>query len=476
MEQAVTFTCFSPHPPIIVPEIGRDRLNEVTQTVEGLRQVMRRLVAAAPDSVVVISPHAPRDPRSFSAYTGPRLRGDFAPFLAPHVEIEFPNDVPLLSRIATLCHDRGLSIWMIPAGRELDHGALVPLYFLREAGWTSSIVVFGLPFEIDIDRHFRFGACIAEAARQLHRKIALIASGDMSHRLTPDAPYEYHPRAHLYDERIVAAVASGAVDDILNIDPALRELAGEDTYQSLLVALGANGKKFHRPQVISYEGPFGVGYLTAILADFTGGETSQPGSGGGETDHEEDVSREVLTLARRAVETFLKEGKYLSPPTPVRGKLAERAGVFVSIKRRNGELRGCVGTVAPTQSTIAEEIIHNAVSAATRDPRFEPVRLDELDDLVFSVDILSPLEPVSGIQDLDPKRYGVMVESDDGRRGLLLPDLAGIDTAEQQVALAMRKANIPPTTPVRYYRFTVERISERHVSERTGNQQATEEQ
>ncbi len=472
MGQVVTFTCFSPHPPIIIPEIGRDRLNEVTQTVEGLRQVMHRLVAVTPDSVVVISPHAPRDPRSFSAYTGPRLRGDFAPFLAPHVELEFPNDVPLLSRIATLCHDRGISIWMIPAGRELDHGALVPLYFLREAGWTSSIVVFGLPFELDVDRHFRFGECIAEAARQLRRKIALIASGDMSHRLTPDAPYEYHPRAHLYDERIVAAVANGAVDDILNIDPALRELAGEDTYQSLLVALGANGRTFHHPRVISYEGPFGVGYLTAILADFAEDQAPQPGAQQGETGRQEDVKRDVLALARRAVETFLKEGRYLSPPAPVKGKLAERAGVFVSIKRRNGELRGCVGTVAPTRSTIAEEIIYNAVSAATRDPRFEPVRLDELDELIFSVDILSPLEPVSGIQDLDPKRYGVMVESEDGRRGLLLPDLPGIDTAEQQVALAMRKANLPPTAPVKYYRFTVERMSEHRVSEETGTDPA----
>ncbi|MBI3951567.1 MAG: hypothetical protein HY314_14040 [Acidobacteria bacterium] len=268
MEPAVVFTGLSPHPPVIIPDIGGERLDEVAKTVEGLKQVMQRLVASAPDVVVIISPHAPRDRRSFSAYTGLRLKGDFAAFRAPYIEVDIPNHVVLLSRIAALCHDAGISVWMIPAGRRLDHGALVPLYYLLEAGWRSPMVVMGLPFDLSVD-HLRFGECIAEAARQLDRRIALIASGDMSHRLTPDAPNEYHPRAHVYDEQVVAAVARGAADEILNIDPILRDLAGEDTYQSLLVALGATGRQFHKPKVYSYEGPFGVGYLTAVLADFT---------------------------------------------------------------------------------------------------------------------------------------------------------------------------------------------------------------
>lgn len=457
MEHAVVFTGLSPHPPVIIPDIGGERLDEVAKTVDGLRHVMQRLVASDPDAVVVISPHAPRDRNSFSAYTGARLKGDFAAFRAPFIEVDLPNQVILLSRIATVCQEAGLSIWMIPAGRRLDHGALVPLYFLREAGWTSSVVVLGLPFNLDVD-HFRFGECIAEAARQLDLQIALIASGDMSHRLTPDAPYEYHPRAHVYDERVVAAVAAGAVDDVLSLDPSLRDLAGEDTYQSLLVALGATGRQFHKPRVCSYEGPFGVGYLTAVLADFT----EDDGVAADPRDQSDDVAeKEIIELARRSVEFFLKENHVLTPPERGSGKLAERAGVFVSMKTRNGELRGCVGTVTPMRKNIAEEIIHNAVAAATEDSRFAPVQLDELPDLMFSVDILSPPEPVSDVSDLNPKRYGVMVESQDGRRGLLLPDLAGIDEVEQQVALAMRKAKIPPGTPVKYWRFTVDRITEK---------------
>ncbi|MCS6804153.1 MAG: class III extradiol dioxygenase subunit B-like domain-containing protein [Acidobacteriota bacterium] len=273
MEQAVVFVGLSPHPPVIIPEIGGERLSQVAKTVEGLRRVMQRLMAAAPDVVAIISPHAPRDQRGFTAYSGPRLRGGFAPFGFPKVSLDVPNDLTLLSRIAALCETAGIPLWMIPAGRQLDHGALVPLYYLEQAGWAASVIVLGLSYDLKPD-HLGFGSCLAEAAAQMNRRLAIIASGDMSHRLTPDAPYEYHPDAHLYDEQLVAAIAAGSVTDVMNISAELRHVAGEDTYQSLLVALGALGQRFHQPQVYSYEYPFGVGYLTAVLADWSKTEES----------------------------------------------------------------------------------------------------------------------------------------------------------------------------------------------------------
>lgn len=169
----------------------------------------------------------------------------------------------------------------------------------------------------------------------------------------------------------------------------------------------------------------------------------------------------IVELARRAVELYVKERRVVSPPSPVVGQLAERAGVFVSIKTRNGELRGCIGTIAPEQDNIAEETIHNAIAAATQDPRFAPIQSQELADLVYSVDILSELEPVSDIGQLDPAVYGVVVEGEGGRRGLLLPRLKGIGTAQQQVTIAMRKAKIPEGAPVKYFRFTVQRFDEK---------------
>jgi AmmeMemoRadiSam system protein A len=164
----------------------------------------------------------------------------------------------------------------------------------------------------------------------------------------------------------------------------------------------------------------------------------------------------LVDLARRTIEHYVRTGRVLAPPEELPPEMQGRAGVFVSIHKKDGSLRGCIGTFEPTQSNIALEIIQNAISAATRDPRFPPITEDELDDLQISVDVLSKPERVNSLEELDPKKYGVIVQSG-WRRGLLLPDLEGVDTVEQQVAIAMRKAGIAPGEPVQLYRFTVKR-------------------
>ena len=164
-------------------------------------------------------------------------------------------------------------------------------------------------------------------------------------------------------------------------------------------------------------------------------------------------------LARRAVEAFIGDGHVLETPEGMTGVLAERAGVFVTLRMRSGELRGCIGTIQPTRENVAAEIIANAISAATRDPRFLPVRPDELSDLTYGVDVLSLPEPVRGVEDLDPSQYGVIIETPDGRRrGLLLPRIAGIDSAQEQWQAVHMKAGIRPDQPVRVERFTVTRF------------------
>ena len=165
-------------------------------------------------------------------------------------------------------------------------------------------------------------------------------------------------------------------------------------------------------------------------------------------------------LARRAVEVFVREGDQLEPPTKLTGLLAERAPCFVSLKTVAGDLRGCIGTIEPWKDSLAEEIIVNAISAATRDPRFEPVKVEELNNICYSVDVLFPAEPTV-LADLDPSIYGVIVEDEKGdRRGLLLPDIPGVETAEQQVDIAARKAGIRRGTPTKLSRFRVERFRE----------------
>jgi AmmeMemoRadiSam system protein A len=162
-----------------------------------------------------------------------------------------------------------------------------------------------------------------------------------------------------------------------------------------------------------------------------------------------------VALARRSLEHYLAGNGYLPEPAGLPAELQGQAGVFVSLKKR-GELRGCIGTFGPTQPDIAAEIIRNAVSAGTQDPRFWPVEADELPELDISVDILSEPERVDGLAALDPKEYGVIVRR--GRRsGLLLPDLAGVDTVEEQVGIAMQKAGIASGEEIELYRFTVTR-------------------
>jgi AmmeMemoRadiSam system protein A len=173
------------------------------------------------------------------------------------------------------------------------------------------------------------------------------------------------------------------------------------------------------------------------------------------------ASRNILPqdLARLAVETFLRHGSVIEPPAEPRGALADRAGVFVTLRTSDNQLRGCIGTVEPSRSTVAEEIIQNAISAATRDPRFLPVSESELPDLKYGVDVLSVSEPARGPEDLDPSMYGVIVESLDGqRRGLLLPRIEGINAVDDQWLAVHSKAGITPGSPVRVQRFTVTRF------------------
>jgi AmmeMemoRadiSam system protein A len=164
----------------------------------------------------------------------------------------------------------------------------------------------------------------------------------------------------------------------------------------------------------------------------------------------------LVKIAKNAVELYVRAGKTL--PLPKEGlsaELSERAGVFVCLKI-NGSLRGCIGTFQATEPTIADETVRNAISAATCDPRFLCVRPEELDRIEYTVDVLTPPEPVADMSGLDAKRYGVIVQAG-GRRGLLLPDLEGVDTVKDQVSIAMHKAGIPQGTPVALFRFEVKR-------------------
>jgi len=452
-QSAIVFSGIAPHPPIMVPEVGGEAIAAVRSSIEAMAEFTRRIVASGAETIVLISPHAPLDARAFVAYYSTKLHGDFGNFRAAETRVEFPLNRLLLETISkTAAEDEYEVMNLKHLG--LDHGTAVPLYFLDRNGWRGRVVALGYSFLANED-HLRFGACVRKAADTLGQAVAFVASGDLSHRLQLESPAGYDPAAHRFDEEVVDAFEDNAPQRIIQINPELRRAAGECGYRSLLVALGATRELPADCEVLNYEAPFGVGYLVAQLTNAKAEPSKRAAP---------DLASEgtdLPALARQAVETFVRTGKSIPPPVEPSPLLSARAACFVSIKTLGGELRGCIGTIEPLKENLAEELIANAINAATRDPRFDPVAAAELGDLRYSVDVLGAAEPAE-FGDLDPKTYGVIVEDESGKlRGLLLPDIAGVDTARQQVDIAARKAGIGRKAAMKLSRFRVDRYREK---------------
>lgn len=472
----------APHPPIMVPEVGGRRASVTDDSAQAMRDAARALAAYAPDTVVLMSPHAPVVRDSFVIDESAEMSGDLGQFGARDVRISTAGDPELAATIVEEAEKDSIPVLarsespLLDAG-VLDHGALVPLSFLDRTG-RYPLVELSLSF-LPLAVHRALGTAIARAARRLGRRVAFVASGDCSHRLTRDAPAGYDRHGAEFDAQLVAILAANDYPALERIDPDLIEHAGECGLRSFITLGGFLEGTDARTQVLSYEGPWGVGYLTAVAAppdvleragivvvkqhDDAAPQAAEPQAESGEEPseaaesslgHAEPVAESALVaLARRTIETYVGEGRVLEP-APASGLLAEPHGAFVSLHRK-GDLRGCIGTILPTQDSLAEEIVRNAIQAATRDPRFLPLRADELADLEISVDVLGEPEPAT-LADLDPREYGVIVSAD-RRQGLLLPDLEGVDTVEEQVAIAMRKAGIAPDECVNLQRFRVDR-------------------
>ena len=444
-----------PHPPIVVPAVGGRRTDAVARTVESMREAARRVVAHAPSSVLLISPHSPRRRGSFGLWDASHLRGSFAPFGAPAALVTLPGDPAFASQIARHAAHRGVSVWFQPESEELDHGATVPLWFLIEAGWRGPTLVAGLTWPEGKDSA-PFGNAIAAAIEESGQPVAIVASGDMSHRLKPGAPAGYHPNAAAFDDEFIAVLRSGDYGRLAGLDPALRDAAAEDVVESTRVALESAGSSNVGHRVLSYEGPFGVGYGVAVLFEEAPG-ASQSAAPSGSVENE--WGTELPHVARRSVTSWFSNRD--AEPAETGGESCRTTrGIFVTLRDRRGDLRGCVGTVWPRFADIIEETWRNAREAAFCDPRFPPVGVEELPVLRFEVSVLGTPETVASPAQLDPGRFGVVVTSNDGRRGVLLPDLVGITTAESQLRFARQKARIKSHESITIQRFLVDRFVE----------------
>ncbi len=456
-----------PHPPLIIPQVGRGQEKEIAATVAAMEKAAGFLAELNTDTVVVISPHATAYADYLHLSPGAGAAGSFGRFGAPQVRITADYDEAFVGALAALCEREGLSAGTLgERDAALDHATMIPLYFLQKAirekqpeSSRQPLVVrvglSGLPPE----DHYRLGMLIRQTADQLGRRTAVIASGDLSHKLKADGPYGLAPEGAVYDEKIMDVMGRGAFLELFDFPESLCNGAAECGHRSFVIMAGCLDGLAVRAERLSYEGPFGVGY--GVCTFLPGG--ADPARRFLKL-HQEAVRQRAaraqadedayVRLARQSFTAWVTGRVSIPVPTGLPPEmLSRRAGVFVSLHKA-GQLRGCIGTISPTQKSIAEEIIQNAVSACAHDPRFSPVTAEELPEIECSVDVLGDAEDIASMDALDPQRYGVIVESGH-KRGLLLPALDGVDTAQQQVEIARRKAGIAPREPVTLQRFEV---------------------
>lgn len=435
-----------PHPPIILPEVGRGEEEKISKTIEAYKKVAEEIAQIKPDTIIISSPHAPYYRDAFYLADGKSAVGDLFNFgvLDVEEEVELDRDLALEIKKVGL----GLPInFTKNDANNLDHGSLVPLRFIKEAYSDFKVVRLGLSMLSGRD-HYKLGMAIESAAKNLGRNYVYIASGDLSHVLKEDGPYGYRKEGPEFDEKIMDILERASFDELINFSEYEAECAKQCGLHSFQIMAGTFDGLDVSAKKYSYEGPFGVGYT--VIAFKSGDENR---------DRQFLNNKELdpyIELARRSIESYVRDGKIIEPTEDLPlAMLKKREGSFVSIEE-DGDLRGCIGTIGPVRENIAEEIIGNAISAATEDPRFPPISAEELGKLEISVDILEKAEPIASLDELDPKIYGVIV-SKDFRRGLLLPNLEGVDTAEEQVDIARRKAGIGPREDFKMERFKVVR-------------------
>lgn len=462
-----------PHPPLIIPDIGRGKEQEIQNTIDAYHKAAQELATLRPETILLLSPHQTMYADYFHISPGRSARGDFGQFGAKQVCMEVSYDTEFVTYLGGIAGSHNLHAGTLgERDKKLDHGTMVPLWFVNQYYTEYRLVRIGLS-GFPLTAHYRLGQCIREVAEMLGRKAVIIASGDLSHRLKEDGPYGYRKEGPQYDARIMDVMERGAFGELFSFSESFCDTAAECGHRSFTIMAGAFDRTSLDVKRLSYEGPFGVGYgiCTFHVRGMERGCSIENAPSTDETRNflEQFEAREkkrlcaqqakedpYVKLARHTIETWLRTGELPRVPEELPGELySRRAGAFVSLKE-DGRLRGCIGTTRAVQSSLAEEIMHNAVSACSQDPRFSPVELWEAERLTITVDVLGDTERLSSPDELDVKRYGVIVTKG-GRRGLLLPNLEGVDTVEQQIAIAKQKAGISEQEKVALERFEVVR-------------------
>ena len=450
-----------PHPPLLVPAVGKGKELEVTETSMALERIAKEIKAIAPELIVFITPHSVMYADYFHISPSAKAEGDFSNFGADDVKISVDYDEVFVNSLSAEAEKAGIAAGTLgERDNALDQGCTVPLFFLQKHYTDFKTVRIAIS-DMELIDHYNFGRLISVTATKQDKKTIIIASGDLSHKLSESGPYGFVEDGPVFDALVVDVFKNGTFDKLLDLPELLAENAAECGLRSFVIMAGSLHKKLIKPKLLSYEAPFGVGYAVASFF-ITGTDESCDYSEMVKIRQSADINDKkahegnYVRYARSVVEEYITGGKVPDIPAGLSEEMYEdKAGVFVSIKKTNN-LRGCVGTVSPAYANIAEEIRANAISAAVGDSRFMPVTAEELPLLSYSVDVLMDLEPVHDISELDAAKYGIIVRNQ-FKKGLLLPNLDGVETVEKQINIAKQKAGINPREEFTISRFEVVR-------------------
>lgn len=461
-------TFLSPHPPIVMSEVGKGSEEDAEKTIQALNEMADMIKAQSPTTIIVITPHGPVFQDAIAIGYEEVLKGNMRRFGSYELDFEKQNNLKLVKDIIARADSEGIYCLKLDGAsaasyridKSIDHGVQVPLYFVDKKYKDYKLVHITYAM-LTYEDLYKFGMIVRDAVEASDENAVVIASGDLSHRLSDSGPYEYDPAGPEFDNQIIEILKAAEFEKIAEMDRSMVRSAGECGLRSIEVMAGTLDGHEVDAKLLSYEGPFGVGYG---VMQFVAGEESEDrklldrisGRVDKKRSEAKEKEDEYVRLARKSLESYILNRRKIGIPDNLpKEMLSKRAGVFVSIKK-HGNLRGCIGTIAPTTGNIAEEIIENAINAGVGDPRFNQIRADEIDDLEYSVDVLGEAELIRSLDELDPKKYGVIVTKG-FRRGLLLPNLEGVDTVEEQIGIALRKAGISDDEDYSIEKFEVTR-------------------
>lgn len=422
-----------PHPPVILSDIGKGEEIKISKTKESYQQIAQEIASLCPETILIISPHAPAYMDYIQVSNGPGAIGDFSAFQAPDIALKVPYDQAFINELSTrFLQDEMPAGTMGKQDGELDHGTMIPLCFILEAYNEFQVVRVGVS-SLNAQRHYEVGNYIREVSDHLARNVVIIASGDLSHTLKADGPYGFVEEGLIFDQEMLKIMKQGSYEKMLHIDAQAAQRAAQCGLPAFQILYGAIHSLQYTSTLCSYEDVFGVGYAIAKVH-------IQP----------TDI---YVALARIALEKYIITGEKVTVEQGDAYLLKHAGAVFVSL-HMYGELRGCVGTMYPQFDMIADEIISNAIHAGFRDPRFSPIQQEELPHIEYQVDVLTEPEDIDNVDMLDCKRYGIIVYND-ARNGVLLPALEGVETVQDQIRIALDKAGISSTEPYHIQRFEV---------------------